>query len=349
MEKVLILSLGRSGSLPIYAENIVSNFDCDNYDILVSKNRFIKRRIKNSIEFYTYTNKFSFVLSTFFYLPLRVLFLLPRIYKDYHTLYLPYKHFWDILFIFIFKLFKRKVVFTVHDGVLHKGEKNFFTQLLSNIRLKNTSEYIFLTNYVKKIVEDKIESNKKRYVIPHPIIENEFVKKESKYNETRNILFLGRIDKYKGIELLMNSAILSESYYDKLIIAGKSNYQVKYIDHSKIEILDKYLTEKEIGDLLSWADLLVLPYTEATQSGVISLGIFSELPMICTNVGGFSEQLEKDECFWSEPNEEDLAAKIRTVFNDYQKINDIKNKLKLKRTKLSWAEISIRIEQVIFN
>jgi glycosyltransferase involved in cell wall biosynthesis len=346
MEKVLILSLGRTGSLPTYAENISKNLSV-NFDILISKNRNVKKEVKNSIEVTTYHNKFSFLFNTVFVLPFLLLNFLPKIVNHYTVLYLPYKHFWDIPFILLFKLMNKKIIFTVHDGILHSGERNFITQSLSNIRIKKATELIFLTQHVKKKVFNTLKISKEYSIVPHPIIENEYVDLKKRNPKSKNLLFLGRIDKYKGIELLVESAIASEAYFDKLIIAGKTLYPLKIKSHYKIELIDKYLSDEEIGDLLSWANALVLPYTEATQSGVIALGIFAELPMICTKVGGFSEQLNKNEGYWCNPNKEELSASIKEVFSSTEKNLEIAKLLNQKKAVLSWKNAAKIIEAII--
>jgi len=43
--------------------------------------------------------------------------------------------------------------------------------------------------------------------------------------------------------------------------------------------------------LLGWSDALILPYREASQSGVAAAAIAAGRPVIATNVGGLREQL----------------------------------------------------------
>ncbi|MFV0237929.1 MAG: glycosyltransferase [Flavobacteriales bacterium] len=275
--------------------------------------------------------------------------MIPKIIKTYNTLYLPYSHFWDLPFIWLFKILNKKIILTVHDGILHTGEKNFITQTLNNFRIYGATELIFLSDHVMKNVFNHLKIQKKYSVIPHPILDNSYVKFDRINNDTTNkLLFLGRIDRYKGLEMLMRSVINNKTI-DKLIIAGKSNYNIDYLVDDRIQVVDKYLDEKEIGDLLSWADVLVLPYTEATQSGVITLGIYAEKIMICTEVGGFSEQLEKDESYWCQPNENSLSKIITKAFHDKENWPFIKKKLKEKKEKLSWDNISSEVEKKLAN
>lgn len=342
---VLVLSLGRTGSMPIFGKFIVSNFSNDFcYDIMVSNSSDTTIE-ENTISIKTYTSGISFIFNTLFLLPyylLKVLFKINR----YHTLYLPYHHFWDIPFILLFRIFNKKVVFTVHDGILHQGEDGFMLKLMHNCRLKYSSHFIFLTKFVMNSVPEKYRRGKEIKIIPHGLITNSYWKPSTKSN--KNLLFLGRISKYKGVELLIESIKEVEADFTKLIIAGKSNYKLEGANHPKIEILNKYLSEKEIGDLLIWADILILPYIEATQSGVIALGINAEVAMICTKVGGFSEQLNDDECLWVSPDKKSLTNGINTLVTNQDLCKAYQRKMKIKKEDLSWSKIG-RETQVFIN
>ncbi len=343
-DKILILSFGRNNSMPIFSKSIVENFSDEiRYDIMVSKYSEIFYS-KNEIRIPTYTSQLSFLLNTIIVLPIYLLKVLFKI-KQYKTLYLPYHHFWDIPFIMLFKLCNKRIVFTVHDGILHQGEDGFFIKMMHKIRLKFSTDFIFLTEFVEKSVSEKYRKGKNSVVIPHGLITNAYWKPKVKSN--KNLLFLGRISKYKGVELLIETIADVEGDYNKLIIAGKSNYKLSYSNHPKIEVQDKYLTEEEIGNLLTWADILILPYTEATQSGVISLGITAEIPMICTNVGGFREQLLEDECVWVAPNKKSLKSGIEQLINDVELSHKYQAKMKIKKQNLSWREISFNTQQFL--
>lgn len=351
MSKILILSLGRTGSLPVYAERICKEFSELDYLLVVSKNRFDKT-VENSniFEIKTYTDKVSFLLNTIFLYPIYFFKIFRKIKKlKINTLYLPYKHLWDLPIIFLFKLLNKRVIFTVHDGILHTGERNVFTQFQNKLRIRFATEYIFLTNYVKEKVYKEYQLHNPFYIVPHPIIENNFIDLIRK-KETKNLLFLGRIDKYKGIELLINTIRNNNIVFDKLIIAGKSQYKLDFPElDDRIEIIDRYLSEQEMGAYLSWANLLVLPYTEATQSGVITLGIYAELPMVCTDVGGLSEQLTPDECFWCQPNENSLFKAVSEALSYSTKYDSIELKMKKKKEHLSWQNISAMIEKTVLS
>lgn len=340
----MILSLGRTGSLPLYSDNIVLHFPENSYDYYKSKYAIEGISIPNQKSLITYKSAFSFILNTLFILPFYSLVLLPKIVKNYRILYLPYFHLWNLPFILLFRLLGRDVILTVHDGILHKGENGFLLQQYSNLNIRLSSKLIFLTNYVKVNVEKTLKLIKTSIIVPHGLIETiSLVDSPSKINRGKNILFIGRISPYKGVELLAEVIEDIRDKIDKCIIAGKSIYDLKIKDTDKLKIQDKYLSDVEIGGLLNWADILVLPYLEATQSGVITLGISSELPMVCTNVGGFNEQLDQDECIWVEPNKDSLKKGLVHLIENQSQRDYLIKKMHKKKLSLKWDTISLQI------
>lgn len=340
----MILSLGRTGSLPLYSDNIVLHFPENSYDYYKSKYAIEGISIPNQKSLITYKSAFSFILNTLFILPFYSLVLLPKIVKNYRILYLPYFHLWNLPFILLFRLLGRDVILTVHDGILHKGENGFLLQQYSNLNIRLSSKLIFLTNYVKVNVEKTLKLIKTSIIVPHGLIETiSLVDSPSKINRGKNILFIGRISPYKGVELLAEVIEDIRDKIDKCIIAGKSIYDLKIKDTDKLKIQDKYLSDVEIGGLLNWADILVLPYLEATQSGVITLGISSELPMVCTNVGGFNEQLDQDECIWVEPNKYSLKKGLVHLIENQSQRDYLIKKMHKKKLSLKWDTISLQI------
>lgn len=342
--KIMILSLGRTGSLPVYSDNIVLHFPKQAFDYYKSKYVVEGFRIPEQKFIKTYKSSISFILNTTFILPYYIIILLPRIIKKYKALYLPYFHLWNLPFIFLFRMLGREVILTVHDGVLHKGENSYLIQKYSNLNIKYSTQLIYLTNYVKTSVENSLKLIKPYIIVPHGLIENKYIYQSSiKINRGKNLLFLGRISRYKGVELLSEVIEEIDENIEECIIAGKSNYELKIKNTHKLKIQDKYLSDLEIGELLNWADILILPYLEATQSGVITLGISSELPMICTNVGGLHEQLNEDECIWVEPNKNSLKKGLLSLIHDDNKRNFLINQMHKKKETLSWNNVSLQI------
>jgi glycosyltransferase involved in cell wall biosynthesis len=116
----------------------------------------------------------------------------------------------------------------------------------------------------------------------------------------RTILFFGLVRKYKGLMdlikamgLLRNEKItclVTGEFYDK-----KEPYMAE-IDRLKvgncIRIVDDYVPSEDVETYFAAADLVVLPYRSATQSGVVQVACTFQRPVIATKVGGLPEAVD---------------------------------------------------------
>lgn len=346
-QKTLILSLARRNSQPLYALNIARKLPEESFDLITSKqSTYDCNSFKNCFSIYTYTNTWTFFFSSIFLLPLQFLMLLPKLVRSYDRLYLPYGHFWDLPFILLFKMLRKPVIYTVHDGILHWGEGHTAVQYLENFRIKRADHLIFLTHFVKQEIKNQFNRSVPTSVIPHGSLVAHFdFPPKLKTDETR-ILFLGRISRYKGVEMLLEAFEESQLPNTRLIIAGEPIYDFKAREHKAVDYHLEYLSEAKITALLQNADILVLPYLEGTQSGVVSLGISAGLPMICTRVGGLPEQLEEEECIWIEPNKKDLKEALKTLITDAELRAKLREKMRFKNQDLSKNQLA-ELKQLI--
>jgi hypothetical protein len=60
----------------------------------------------------------------------------------------------------------------------------------------------------------------------------------------------------------------------------------------RVRVLDRYVPDEEVGDLVAAADCVVLPYRSATQSGVVLVAYAGGCPVISTAVGGLPEVVD---------------------------------------------------------
>jgi glycosyltransferase involved in cell wall biosynthesis len=110
-------------------------------------------------------------------------------------------------------------------------------------------------------------------------------------------LFFGRLSSYKGIDELLNafSKVLQKFPEIKLVIAGKGNYS--YVvpevlaNSSSLIAINRFVADFEIKSLFEQADVLVCPYRDATQSGVLMTAAAFQIPVIVSNVGALSEYI----------------------------------------------------------
>lgn len=102
----------------------------------------------------------------------------------------------------------------------------------------------------------------------------------------------GLLREYKGVDVLLDAW---RTYGDRppgeLWICGKARIELP--DHATlpagVRLLDRFLTEAELAAVLRAADLVVLPYREIDQSGVLYSALGLGRPLLLSDVGGFGE------------------------------------------------------------
>jgi glycosyltransferase involved in cell wall biosynthesis len=344
---ILIFHLSRKGCAD-YAAGMINHLPQANCIVFVSQYSRLEIQ-KKSIPVRTYRNLSEFIISTIFYLPLLLVKIVVLNNKNPVTAaYFPAFHHWNLPLLWVCKKLRIKTIYTVHDGIPHEGERDWFTYFIQNKNIKLASGLIFLTEYVQENTGTTIPSTTKSKIIPHPIIEYPGLKTERSFPESPKLLFLGRIEKYKGVERLIEAVRkLPNNAISHLTIAGKSGYDFINPRDPKITIIDKWLSTEEITELFVSHDILVLPYSSATQSGIVTLGISAAIPMICTKKGGLPEQLTDDEAVWTDADADSLLEGILLLTRSKEMYDRIHHKLKMKRNTNSWKNAALQLAEIL--
>ena len=262
---------------------------------------------------------------------------------------------WDYYYIKLFRIFKIPIFVVIHDGKMHSSEfnKKFQSRM---IKIMNYATHlIFLSDYVRLTVKESLGINKPYLIVPHGLIDYGLIPACEKNSNKPTLLFFGRVSRYKGVDLLMESMKqVDETKYNKLIIAGKWDYAVpEHYNGDKIEIVNEWLTNDEKLNYLSQADMMLFPYLEATQSGVATLAINYQKPSIVTKVGAFAEQFDKGSVIYVKPNAHELASAINNLLDDNQKLATMKCAMERLKNKYSWhnivKEFELQLNDIINN
>lgn len=118
------------------------------------------------------------------------------------------------------------------------------------------------------------------------------------------LLFFGLVRKYKGLMHLIEAMSLIPGKLDcQLVVAGEF-YDDKqpYIDkireyalEDRIKVVDEYIPNEQVATYFQAANVVVLPYVSATQSGIVQIAFGLNVPVITTNVGGLPEVVDDGE------------------------------------------------------
>ncbi len=183
-----------------------------------------------------------------------------------------------------------------------------YAKAMGRIIRRNASRFIVHSEHDRELIASQYRIHPSRIaVIPHglydqyPILRKEESKSQLGVRGKFVLLFFGLLRPYKGVSHLIQAfeklppSILEET---ALIIAGEAwedQESLGRIKNSpvsdKIILENRYISDEDIPVFFSAADLLVLPYTRASQSGVAHIGIAYGLPILATQVGGLVESL----------------------------------------------------------
>lgn len=197
----------------------------------------------------------------------------------------------------------QKIV-ALHDPIAHSGDKNKRAlQLFGETSILNNADYIIvLSNMFIDFVEQKYNKNGKVIHIPMgttniytdlPNKINTLIYDESKIN----FLFFGTISKYKGIEVLADAyRMVTEKVQNvTLTIAGSGDFSLytkAFENLPHVEVHNRWIVNEEVESFFNNETVVaVLPYLDATQSGVIPVCVSYGVPIIASNAGGIMEQL----------------------------------------------------------
>lgn len=174
----------------------------------------------------------------------------------------------------------------------------------------------------------------------------------------RMLLYFGLIRPYKGVEVLIEAVPFMAEMKDlKLFLVGEI-YENKEsiisrlsrIIQDRIELIDKYIPNEEVALWFRAADLVVLPYLSATQSGIIPIAYACERPVLATTVGGLPEVVEEGVSGYLVPpaNAKEIARKVTNFFKDADH-SDLTEGVKSVRMRLSWESYAEKLEDFIYH
>jgi len=213
------------------------------------------------------------------------------------------------LFIPFLKLKRKPIFWTMHDvdfrpsnpGIRGKLESLQVSILCQNHILRKYVNVIIVhgSNLRDKLISKGVDKSKV-YVLPHFDYRYLLGVKQYSYNEKEYVLLFGKIKPYKGIDIFLKALHIVRKKLKnnlKVIIAGKGdmsflNSFFSIDDKEYIRILNRYIPDSEISMLLRNAKFLVLPYTDASQSGVIPLAYTFSKPVVVSNAGSIAEYVD---------------------------------------------------------
>jgi len=216
-------------------------------------------------------------------------------------------------------------VTTVHDPAAHPGFIHRLSSTWERISAQRATRCVVLGKtfvdemYSKGIPREKID------VIPHAVFSfyDSFPTLERNGVTSQSILFFGRITPYKGLDVLIRAfrSSLERRPDLNLKIVGEGNirpYRRLLEGLSNVTIVNRWVADAEVPGIFQAADIVIVPYVSASQSGVIALAANFGRPVIATRVGAIPEQIRDQETgiLVRPGSAEDLASAIDGLLAD---------------------------------
>lgn len=203
-------------------------------------------------------------------------------------------HEWNPILGILVKVLRKPLIYTVHDPSHHLGAPLPIRISEALFRKIPDAMVALSTQGREQMIADGLPAGRVFYA---PIaVYSEFAKANQSALPQENVmLFFGRIEPYKGLDLLLRAmpAVFASFADWKLIVAGSGDITAykDQLNHPQIEVLNRYLSDEEIAVLMQRSRFLVLPYIEATQSGVVPIAYAFARPVIVTDVGSLRDMV----------------------------------------------------------
>jgi D-inositol-3-phosphate glycosyltransferase len=240
-----------------------------------------------------------------------------------------------------YKALKKKIVLTIHNVNARKRDSNDTALNRLTLRVQyRLADHIFVhTEQMKReLIEDFGAPSARISVIPFGInnavpntslTEQEARQRLGIGDDKKTILFFGNITPYKGLEYLISAfqQVLARCDDYRLIVAGRPKNCERYwtqiketmqeqVRGDRLLLRANFIPDEETEIYFKAADVLVLPYKQIYQSGVLFLGYSFGLPVLAADVGSLKDEIVEGKTgFVFRPEDPvDLARVIETYF-----------------------------------
>lgn len=253
-------------------------------------------------------------------------------------------------------------IMVICDNIIPHEERLLDTRLTKRF-FGFIDSFIVLSKKVENELLSFIPEAKYKYS-PHPIysifnntLSKEQAKAELKLATKKVLLFFGLIREYKGLDILINAMekIKTELEDYTLLIVGECyENENKYTELiKKAGITDNvkchysFIPDNEVGKYFSAADVVVLPYKTASQSGIVQIAYHFDTPVIVSNVGGLPEIVDEGKTgYCVEPNSNAFAKAIK-AFYENDNISEMNSNISEYKSQFSWDAMVKAIEKLV--
>lgn len=271
-----------------------------------------------------------------------------------HFQWLPFLEFSSIekkvLRLYFYTCRKTKIFLTVHNVYPHNlnkvQEKKYHRNFLK-IDPFITGYLVHLKSSEEELVREYFIKKEKIHIAYHGIYKADGVNIYHKsVNEKYHIILYGSQSGYKGTDIFIDALkkiprLFLEKMSIKIIGQTEKELYDKYINIAEelgVVWINKYVKDNVLYQAIEESDLIILPYVNITQSGVLLLALSYIKPIITSDLASFKETLSgyTDDCFFESGNPDSLAKLIIRYIKGEIDIEKQKSIIKKLNIKYSW-------------
>lgn len=373
-EKLILVNYtGRNGGGPLDAYEITNSLLSYTPNVAAVVSEYVENlemwkglALKKLVVIPTYRNNREFITASLAFHKIKKKIRKELLEYEISYIYCPMVAMWSQK---INRLFPSAHTYVVlHDPVPHSGDRVAPISKLLELfgfgiskKIYTDAEGIMVhSRRFLKYVEDKF--HKKGKVFYLPLGRHDFYKKIHgsepviKYDPSRcNFLFFGSISYYKGIGILLDAYSEIEKKYDNvsLTIAGNGDFEIYKQSCSRLKnvtVINRWIKDSEVESLFRGGNIIaVVPYLDATQSGVVLVAMDYHVPVIATATGGLVEQVEDGVTgILVEPgNAEALERAMEELMNDEHKRKELVQNADNYLEEISWNKTAEKLLRIM--
>lgn len=179
--------------------------------------------------------------------------------------------------------------FTHHDPSRHPGETSGVKEALTRWSIQKYDRVVAHGEALRQEMHEQGIPASKVKVIPHG--DFGFLRRYAEGTpEDPMILFFGRFVTYKGMDVLLEAQAYLDSRLGDytLCLAGEGPLPQAKMG-PRVRLINRFITDQEVAKLFQQARVVVLPYLQASQSGILAIAFAFGKPVVVTDVGGLPE------------------------------------------------------------
>jgi len=227
-----------------------------------------------------------------------------------------FEYFDRTMLMLYYRMLGKKIVFTAHNVNAAKRDlvDSWVNRLTLRVQYRLAHRIFIHTEKMRQELMDEFGVASSRIIlipfgINNAVPNTDLTPSEAKtrlglLDKEQAILFFGRITPYKGLEYLIDASrkLWAKGSKCRLIIAGRVDRCEKYweairqdiqreVESARIILKADYIPDEETEVYFKAADVLILPYKEIYQSGVLFLAHSFGLPVIASDVGSLKDDI----------------------------------------------------------